>query len=46
MADEKDKDRERKERERREREEEVREQPNGGLLPLTHEQIQKLKKRA
>lgn len=49
MADEKDKERERKNREHREREEreqEVREEPNGGLLPLTHEQIQKLKKKA
>jgi hypothetical protein len=48
MADNKDKDHERRERERREREEleqEVR-RGNGSVLPLTHEQIEKLKKRA
>jgi|HubBroStandDraft_3_1064219.scaffolds.fasta_scaffold3259200_1 hypothetical protein len=48
MANDKDKDRERTERERRRKklEEEVGERPNGGILPVTHEQIEKLKKKA
>jgi hypothetical protein len=43
MADNKDKDHERRERE--ELEQEVR-RGNGSVLPLTHEQIEKLKKKA
>jgi hypothetical protein len=45
MADEKDRERERREQEERERmEEELRRQHNGGMLPVTHEQLQKMKK--
>ncbi len=46
MAKDKDKDEERERRERERRETEVEQRPNGGVLPLTHEQIAKLKKKA
>jgi hypothetical protein len=50
MVDDKDKERERRGRERRERdqrlEEEVGKRPNGGILPVTHEKIEKMKKKA
>lgn len=49
MANDKDKERERRERERRERERreaQIEERPNGTVPPLTHEQIEKLKRKA
>ncbi len=47
MASDKDEERERKEREELEKlDKEVRPQRNGRLLPLTHEQLRKLKKKA
>jgi hypothetical protein len=47
MANEKEEERDRKERDEREKvDKELRPQRNGGLLPLTHEQLRKLKKKA
>ena len=47
MADDRDKERERSDREERERTaEELRRQRNGGIIPVTHEQLEKMKKKA
>ncbi|MEA2618845.1 MAG: hypothetical protein QOE72_4628 [Chloroflexota bacterium] len=46
MAEDKDKDKDKGRRERDQLAEEVGKRPNGGIVPVTHEQIEKMKKKA